>query len=206
MASLVAAKPLRAPTILLEGSRLIGALANPSDRVARQLNERPREALQFETPALRFSNSCCLATVSLPAVDSAKVETASNLTVRINRNAHPYMYAARIPVVAQDISARIGAASELWLRAQIKVTGRGAGIGVLSSDEQSFLAYQAVEATEGFVNLGIPISGTLLGPVIITNGPVGASETVVELRDARIVSAPNKIRGIMQGLVEPPQP
>jgi hypothetical protein len=146
-------------------------------------------------------------------VDAAKVEAASTLTVRIDRNARPHLYAARIPIVAQDIKTRIDAVSnntdvpsDLWLRVQIKVTGRRARIGVLSSDEQSFLAYQTVEPTEGFTTLDVPITGTSLGPVIIAAGPVGPSETVVELRDAQIVSAPsNKIRGSMQGLLGPPQ-
>jgi hypothetical protein len=145
-------------------------------------------------------------------VDAAKVDAASTLTVRIDRGARPHLYAARIPVVAQDIRARIDAAgnhpdihSELWLRVQIKVTGRAARIGVLSSDEQAFLAYQTIEATKEFTTLNVPISGTSLGPVIIGAGPAGPSASMVELRDARIVSVPiYKIRGTMHGLVEPP--
>jgi hypothetical protein len=95
----------------------------------------------------------------------------------------------------------------LWLRAQIKVTGRAARIGALSSDEQIFLGYQTIEATGGFTAVDVDISGNSLGPVIIAAGPVDPSESVVELRDARIVSVPAyKIRGVMQGLLEPPQP
>jgi hypothetical protein len=149
-----------------------------------------------------------------PQVPSAKVEAGSTLTVRIDRDARPHVYAARIPVVAQDVETRIDATSKntdvpskLWLRAQIKVTGRAARIGVLSSDEQIFLCYQTVEATGGFTAVDVEISGTSLGPVIIAAGPADPNETVVELRDARIVSLPSyKIRRIMQGLLEPPQP
>ena len=43
--------------VLPEGHRPIGALTSHLNKVARQLNERPRETLQFETPAERF-NAC----------------------------------------------------------------------------------------------------------------------------------------------------
>jgi hypothetical protein len=139
-------------------------------------------------------------------VSSAKIEGGSTLTVRIDRAARPHLYAARIPIGVQDIGTRIEAARKLWLQVQIKVTGRAARIGLLSSDEQNFLAYQTVEATKGFTTVDIEISGTSLGPVIIAAGPVDPSETVVELRDMRVVSVPGyKIRGSMPGLVEPPQ-
>jgi IS30 family transposase len=50
-----------------EGHRLVGALASLSEqqaylnKVARQLNERPRDTLQFETPAEGF-NACVAST------------------------------------------------------------------------------------------------------------------------------------------------
>jgi len=47
--------------ILSKGHRLVGAFASPSEQVARQLNERPRETLQFETPAERF-DACVAST------------------------------------------------------------------------------------------------------------------------------------------------
>src|ERR1700682_5744151 len=50
-----------AETVLSKGHRLVGAFASPSEQVARQLNERPRETLQFETPAERF-NACVAST------------------------------------------------------------------------------------------------------------------------------------------------
>ena len=48
-------------TVLSKGHRFIAALASPSDQAARRLNERPRETLQFETPAERF-NACVVST------------------------------------------------------------------------------------------------------------------------------------------------
>ena len=40
---------------------LIGTLSNTINEVARHLNERPRKALEFETPAEKF-NACLAST------------------------------------------------------------------------------------------------------------------------------------------------
>jgi IS30 family transposase len=44
-----------AATVLLEGNRLVGVLQTDLNKVARQLNERPRKNLEFEAPAERFN-------------------------------------------------------------------------------------------------------------------------------------------------------
>ena len=50
-----------AETVLSEGHRLSVHSQAHLNKVARQLNERPRETLQFETPAERF-NACVAST------------------------------------------------------------------------------------------------------------------------------------------------
>jgi hypothetical protein len=149
---------------------------------------------------------------AIPDIGSAKIEAGSNLTVRILRNARRHLYAARIPVVAQEIRTyfdgvhNMQVRPKLRLQAQIKVMGGEARIGVLAQDEQTFLAYQTVAQTKGFATLDVPFWATSLGPVIIAAGSTHPSETVVELRDARIVSVPGySLRGSLPGLSEPPQ-
>jgi hypothetical protein len=147
-----------------------------------------------------------------PDAGSVNVEAGSTLVVRIVRNARRHMYAARIPVVTQEIRTRFDAGHnmqirpQLRLQAQIKVMGGEARIGVLTPDEQTFVAYQSVQQTKGFETLDIPFWATSLGPIIIAAGSTHSNETVVELRDARIVSVPGyTLRGSRPGLSEPPQ-
>lgn len=147
-----------------------------------------------------------------PDVGSARVEASSTLIVRIVRNARPHLYAARIPIVAEDIRTRFYPGGhnmqirpQFRLQAQIKVTGGEARIGILTPDELTFLAYESIEPTKGFKTLDVPFWATSLGSIIIAAGSTHPDETMVELRDARIVSVPGyTILGSLPGLSEPP--
>jgi hypothetical protein len=147
-----------------------------------------------------------------PDAGAASVEAGSTLMVRIARDTRRHKYAARIPVAAQEIATRFDPdhnmqiRPQLRLQAQIKVTGGDARIGVLTPDEHTFVAYQAVEQTKGFETLDVPFWAASLGPIIIAAGSTHPNETVVELRDARIVSASGyALRGSLPGLSEPRQ-
>jgi hypothetical protein len=150
-------------------------------------------------------------TKAVSASPKAKVKPGTSLSVQIERDTRPLLYAAKIPLLTEDVSSRFDPSLNarvpvgLRLQAQIKVTGGDIRVGVLTPDEKHFLVFQTVEESKEFATLDVPFTGAALGPVILAAGSTRPHDVIIELRDLSVVSYPLfTVKGTLPGLSEPP--